>query len=64
VLKTYGAAPYAAALKKLESQIKEKQTSVNEKIGRLPHTEATCIIHLTDYATGVKVIVINPHPQL
>ena len=33
VLKTYGAAPYAAALKKLEKQIKEKQTNVNEKIG-------------------------------
>jgi hypothetical protein len=33
VLKTYGAAPYAAALKKLEKQIKEKQQSVNEKIG-------------------------------
>lgn len=33
VLKTYGAAPYAASLKKLEKQIKEKQTSVNEKIG-------------------------------
>jgi 26S proteasome regulatory subunit T1 len=33
VLKTYGAAPYAASLKKLETQIKEKQTSVNEKIG-------------------------------
>jgi 26S proteasome regulatory subunit T1 len=33
VLKTYGAAPYAAALKKLEKQIKEKQSSVNEKIG-------------------------------
>lgn len=35
VLKTYGAAPYAAALKRLEKQIKEKQTSVNEKIGLL-----------------------------
>jgi 26S proteasome regulatory subunit T1 len=33
VLKTYGAAPYAADLKKLEQQIKEKQNSVNEKIG-------------------------------
>lgn len=33
VLKTYGAAPYAAALKKLEKEIKDKQTSVNEKIG-------------------------------
>ena len=36
VLKTYGAAPYAAALKRLEKQIKEKQTSVNEKIGPSP----------------------------
>ena len=33
MLKTYGAAPYAAAIKKLEKMIKEKQTSVNEKIG-------------------------------
>lgn len=33
VLKTYGAAPYATALKKLEKQINEKQASVNEKIG-------------------------------
>lgn len=33
VLKTYGAAPYAAELKKLEKEIKEKQQSVNEKIG-------------------------------
>jgi 26S proteasome regulatory subunit T1 len=34
VLKTYGAAPYAAALKRLEKEIKEKQSSVNEKIGK------------------------------
>lgn len=33
VLKTYGAAPYGAALKKLEKQIKEAQQSVDEKIG-------------------------------
>lgn len=33
MLKTYGAAPYAAELKKLESEIKERQKSVNEKIG-------------------------------
>ena len=33
MLKTYGAAPYGAALKKLEQQIKEKQQSVDEKIG-------------------------------
>jgi 26S proteasome regulatory subunit T1 len=33
VLKTYGAAPYAAELKKLEKEIKDKQTVINEKIG-------------------------------
>lgn len=33
VLKTYGAAPYANALKKLEKDIRDKQNSVNEKIG-------------------------------
>lgn len=33
MLKTYGAAPYGAAIKKLEQQIKEKQQSVDEKIG-------------------------------
>jgi hypothetical protein len=37
VLKTYGAAPYAAELKKLEKEIKDKQQSVNEKIGKCPH---------------------------
>jgi len=33
VLKTYGAAPYGTLIKKLEKQIKEKQQSVDEKIG-------------------------------
>lgn len=33
VLKTYGAAPYGTSIKKLEQQIKEKQQSVDEKIG-------------------------------
>jgi hypothetical protein len=33
VLKTYGAAPYAADLRRLEKSIKEKQASVNEKTG-------------------------------
>lgn len=43
VLKTYGAAPYAAALKNLEKQIKEKQQSVNEKIGvKVLHVGITC----------------------
>ncbi len=32
-MKTYGAAPYGTAIKKLEKQIKEKQQSVDEKIG-------------------------------
>jgi len=35
VLKTYGAAPYAAELKKLEKEIKDKQQTINEKIGKL-----------------------------
>lgn len=33
VLKTYGAAPYAAAIRDVEKQIKDKQQSINEKIG-------------------------------
>ena len=33
VLKTYGAAPYAAAIRNIEKQIKDKQQSINEKIG-------------------------------
>ncbi|KAK9325303.1 P-loop containing nucleoside triphosphate hydrolase protein [Lipomyces orientalis] len=33
VLKTYGAAPYAASLKKLEKDIKDVQGRVNDKIG-------------------------------
>ena len=35
VLKTYGAAPYLASLKKLEKDVKDLQTRVNEKIGML-----------------------------
>lgn len=34
VLKTYGAAPYGAELKKLEKEIKDKQQTINEKIGK------------------------------
>jgi 26S proteasome regulatory subunit T1 len=33
VLKTYGAAPYGAELRKLEKEIKDKQQTINEKIG-------------------------------
>jgi hypothetical protein len=50
VLKTYGAAPYAAALKKLEQQIKEKQQSVNEKIGVKESDTGLAPPHLWDVA--------------
>jgi 26S proteasome regulatory subunit T1 len=43
VLKTYGAAPYGAELKKLEKEIKDKQQTINEKIGvkvRAPSTSS------------------------
>lgn len=33
MLKTYGAAPYGAELRKLEKEIKDKQSTINEKIG-------------------------------
>jgi hypothetical protein len=33
VLKTYGAAPYGAELRKLEKEIKDKQSTINDKIG-------------------------------
>jgi hypothetical protein len=33
VLKTYGAAPYGAELRKLEKEIKDKQSAINDKIG-------------------------------
>lgn len=32
-MKTYGAAPYASELKKLEKEIKDRQSAINEKIG-------------------------------
>lgn len=36
VLKTYGAAPYAAKIKGLEKELKDVQQRVNEKIGMTP----------------------------
>ena len=39
MLKTYGAAPYASELKKLEKEIKDKQSAINEKIGMWELTE-------------------------
>ena len=38
MLKTYGAAPYGAELKKLEKEIKDKQQTINEKIGMYSYT--------------------------
>ncbi|KAJ5335171.1 ATPase AAA-type core [Penicillium brevicompactum] len=50
VLKTYGAAPYANALKKLEKDIKDKQNSVNEKIGVKESDTGLAPPHLWDVA--------------
>ncbi|RKU40590.1 26S proteasome regulatory subunit 7 [Coniochaeta pulveracea] len=50
VLKTYGAAPYGAAIKKLEQQIKEKQQSVDEKIGVKESDTGLAPPHLWDVA--------------
>jgi len=50
VLKTYGAAPYAAGLKRLEQQIKERQNSVNEKIGVKESDTGLAPPHLWDVA--------------
>ena len=50
VLKTYGAAPYSEALRKLEKEIKEKQSSVNEKIGVKESDTGLAPPHLWDVA--------------
>ncbi|KAJ8122882.1 hypothetical protein ONZ43_g1031 [Nemania bipapillata] len=50
VLKTYGAAPYGTAIKKLEQQIKEKQQSVDEKIGVKESDTGLAPPHLWDVA--------------
>ena len=55
MLKTYGAAPYAAALKKLEMMIKEKQTSVNEKIGvKVRSSPEAIYLLLADSCLGIR----------
>ncbi|KAK6414834.1 26S proteasome regulatory subunit 7, partial [Oleoguttula sp. CCFEE 5521] len=50
VLKTYNLAPYATALKDLEKKIKDKQTSVNEKIGVKESDTGLAPPHLWDVA--------------
>jgi 26S proteasome regulatory subunit T1 len=50
VLKTYGAAPYAAGLRNLEKQIKERQASVNDKIGVKESDTGLAPPHLWDVA--------------
>ena len=56
MLKTYGAAPYGAFIKKLEKQIKEKQQSVDEKIGVKVRPLRLCDICVfsTDLPPGVR----------
>jgi hypothetical protein len=54
VLKTYGAAPYGASIKKLEKQIKEKQQSVDEKIGVKVRAAAPTTSHLGYSNTHIR----------
>ena len=55
MLKTYGAAPYGAELKKLEKEIKDKQQTINEKIGvKVATLEASSMHHkLTSYRNQI-----------
>lgn len=74
VLKTYGAAPYAAALKRLEKQIKERQTSVNEKIGQSADFYRDSLAAETDHCSrgqgrvnsegATRLILITPRNQI
>lgn len=50
VLNTYNAAPYSRALKQLEKSIKEKQASVNDKIGVKESDTGLAPPHLWDVA--------------
>ena len=50
VLKTYGAAPYAAEIRRLDKEIRDKQTSVNEKIGVKESDTGLAPPHLWDVA--------------
>lgn len=54
MLKTYGAAPFATALKTLEKQIKDKQTSVNEKIGVKESDTGLAPPHLWDVVADMQ----------
>ncbi|KAK0228194.1 hypothetical protein IW262DRAFT_1471903 [Armillaria fumosa] len=51
ILKTYGQGPYAHTLKKVESDIKDIQKRINEKLGQSFHLDSTTICNLS---TGVK----------
>jgi hypothetical protein len=74
VLKTYGAAPYGTSIKKLEKQIKEKQQSVDEKIGvkvGFIMLKAVCHINLDRNLTqdlrhriyGISLPIANECPK-
>ncbi|KAK0483267.1 hypothetical protein IW261DRAFT_1360923 [Armillaria novae-zelandiae] len=51
ILKTYGQGPYAHTLKKVESDIKDIQKRINEKLGQSFHLDLPTICNLS---TGVK----------
>ncbi|TGZ85439.1 26S proteasome subunit P45, partial [Ascodesmis nigricans] len=61
VLKTYGAAPYAARLKSLEKDIKELQAKVNEKIGVKESDTGLAPPHLWDVAAD-KMRMMEEQP--
>ncbi|PBK77745.1 26S proteasome subunit P45 [Armillaria solidipes] len=51
ILKTYGQGPYAHTLKKVESDIKDIQKRINEKLGQSIHLDSPTICNIS---TGVK----------
>lgn len=67
VLKTYGAAPYGAELKKLEKEIKDKQQTINEKIGRLWQPAADLSLTISrrqgrfDYIYNILLLSLTFH---
>ncbi|CAN6650314.1 26S proteasome regulatory subunit 7 homolog [Trichomonascus vanleenenianus] len=56
VLKTYGVAPYGAALKKIDKDIKDIQTRINEKIGIKESDTGLAAPHLWDLMADKQTI--------
>lgn len=59
VLKTYGAAPYGAELKKLEKEIKDKQQTINEKIGVKVRNRTSSQIHIRRLLTARRNQILD-----